>query len=48
MINKSAILERLDLIQAYLKELENLKNIPEDEFLGKGLYSAAAESYLSP
>jgi uncharacterized protein YutE (UPF0331/DUF86 family) len=46
MINKSAILERLDLIQAYLKELENLKNIPEDEFLGKGLYSAAAESYL--
>ncbi|MDK2877570.1 MAG: hypothetical protein PWR06_286 [Thermoanaerobacteraceae bacterium] len=24
MINKSAILERLDLIQAYLKELENL------------------------
>jgi uncharacterized protein YutE (UPF0331/DUF86 family) len=46
MINKSAILERLDLIQTYLNELENLKNIPEDEFLEKGLYSAAAESYL--
>ncbi|MDN5302006.1 MAG: hypothetical protein PWQ60_1520 [Thermoanaerobacteraceae bacterium] len=46
MINKSAILERLDLIQAYLKELENLKIVPEKEFLENGLYSAAAESYL--
>lgn len=28
------------------KELENLKTVPEEEFLKKGLYSGAAEGYL--
>jgi uncharacterized protein YutE (UPF0331/DUF86 family) len=46
MINKSTILERIDLIQSYLKELEHLKTIPREDFLKKGIYSGAAESYL--
>jgi len=46
MINKTSILERVILIQTYLKELEELKVIPKEEFLKKGLYHGAAESFL--
>ncbi|HHV19171.1 MAG: DUF86 domain-containing protein [Tepidanaerobacteraceae bacterium] len=46
MINRSSILERITLIQSYLKELEELKSIPREDFLKKGLYSGAAESFL--
>ncbi|TYP53312.1 type VII toxin-antitoxin system HepT family RNase toxin [Thermosediminibacter litoriperuensis] len=46
MINKMAIIERLELIQSYLKELEELKKFPKEEFLKSGIYTGAAESYL--
>ena len=32
MINRSSILERITLIQSYLKELEELKSIPREDF----------------
>lgn len=45
MINRLLVKQRLSMINDYCKELDQLKNLPKDQFL-ESLNSTAAESFL--
>jgi uncharacterized protein YutE (UPF0331/DUF86 family) len=46
MINEMLVLQRLELIGGWLKNLKKLSNLSYEEFTSNNLNSAATESYL--
>lgn len=46
MINKTLVMQRLELIHYWLKNLEQLANLSYEQFIANNLNPAATESYL--
>jgi len=46
MVNRTLILDRLDLLKEYLTELKKIRDLPKQQVINDSLYLAAVESYL--